>query len=190
MISFLVFGICVLSYNVIFYSAWPFALAAHMEHMIIISDSRKYDVENNSSIIHSHIVEHRSGLRFSVERISPYAVVLCGFLCYNKDNIARPQPVRLQNRFEWNFAVLLRNLNAGGCAWTSGCMILRLSFRRLSPAQALPGLLGALRRLGFAHIVLVDDRSPAEYAPVFRAAQAEYACVVLRHAANLGKGGR
>lgn len=56
------------------------------------------------------------------------------------------------------------------------------------PGTALPGLLGALRRLGFAHIVLVDDGSPAEYAPVFRAAQAEYACVVLRHAANLGKG--
>ncbi len=56
------------------------------------------------------------------------------------------------------------------------------------PGAALPGLLGALRRLGFRHIVLVDDGSPAEYAPAFRTAQSQYGCVVLRHAANLGKG--
>ncbi len=88
---------------------------------------------------------------------------------------------------EWNFAVLW-NLNAGGVRMDKRLHDIAVVIPAFEPGTALPGLLGALRRLGFAHIVLVDDGSPAEYAPVFRAAQAEYACVVLRHAANLGKG--
>jgi len=39
-----------------------------------------------------------------------------------------------------------------------------------------------------ANILVIDDGSPAEYLPLFKQAQEQYNCTVLRHAVNLGKG--
>ena len=58
----------------------------------------------------------------------------------------------------------------------------------LEPDERLPLLLGRMKEAGIENIVLVDDGSGPEYAPVFEQAQREWGCVVLRHAVNLGKG--
>ena len=58
----------------------------------------------------------------------------------------------------------------------------------LEPDERLPLLLGQMKEAGIENIVLVDDGSGPEYAPVFRRAEQEWGCVVLRHAVNLGKG--
>ena len=58
----------------------------------------------------------------------------------------------------------------------------------LEPDERLPLLLGQMKQAGIENIVLVDDGSGPEYAPVFERAKREFGCVVLRHAVNLGKG--
>ncbi|MBR2338208.1 MAG: bifunctional glycosyltransferase family 2/GtrA family protein [Clostridia bacterium] len=58
----------------------------------------------------------------------------------------------------------------------------------LSPDDKLLSLLADLRETGFAHILLVNDGSSAEYDSYFTAAKTEYGCTVLTHAVNQGKG--
>lgn len=58
----------------------------------------------------------------------------------------------------------------------------------LEPDERLPGLLADMKEAGIENIVLVDDGSGPEYAPVFERAQRQFGCTVLRHAVNLGKG--
>ncbi len=58
----------------------------------------------------------------------------------------------------------------------------------LEPDERLPRLLAEMREAGIENIVLVDDGSGPDYAPVFERAQREFGCTVLRHAVNLGKG--
>ena len=58
----------------------------------------------------------------------------------------------------------------------------------LEPDERLPGLLADMKEAGIENIVLVDDGSGPEYAPVFEQAQRQFGCTVLRHAVNLGKG--
>ena len=56
------------------------------------------------------------------------------------------------------------------------------------PDEKLTRLLGKLKAAGFANIVLVDDGSGAAYGHFFEEAEKGYACRVLRHAVNQGKG--
>ncbi len=56
------------------------------------------------------------------------------------------------------------------------------------PDARLPERVAALRAVGFAHAVVVDDGSGSEYDDVFAALGALEYCTVLRHAENRGKG--
>jgi glycosyltransferase involved in cell wall biosynthesis len=56
------------------------------------------------------------------------------------------------------------------------------------PDRRLVELVGELRAAGFGSIVVVDDGSPPESAPVFGAVAAIPGCTLLRHEVNRGKG--
>ena len=56
------------------------------------------------------------------------------------------------------------------------------------PTETLCGLLAELRRASPSHIVVVDDGSGADYAPVFQKAQQVAGTTLLTNAVNLGKG--
>lgn len=58
----------------------------------------------------------------------------------------------------------------------------------LGPEEGMVDYIRALRAGGVPQVIVVDDGSGAEYAPVFQAAQALPGCVVLRHHVNRGKG--
>lgn len=58
----------------------------------------------------------------------------------------------------------------------------------LEPDERLPVLLAELKQAGVQNILLVNDGSGPQYDGVFRRAQEEFGCTVLRHAVNLGKG--
>ena len=56
------------------------------------------------------------------------------------------------------------------------------------PDEKLIALLSALQEAGICHVVVVNDGSGEEYAPIFTRAAAFDNCTVLHHAVNLGKG--
>ena len=56
------------------------------------------------------------------------------------------------------------------------------------PDQKLIGTLEGLRAAGFTDILVVDDGSGPDFAPVFEQAQAIPGCTLLRHPVNRGKG--
>jgi putative flippase GtrA len=56
------------------------------------------------------------------------------------------------------------------------------------PTETLCGLLAELRRASSSHVVVVDDGSGADYAPVFRKAMQVAGTTLLTNAVNLGKG--
>lgn len=57
------------------------------------------------------------------------------------------------------------------------------------PGAALEELIAELEQRGFARIVVVDDGSGAQWAPLFKRIQSRFPGVsLLRHGANLGKG--
>ena len=56
------------------------------------------------------------------------------------------------------------------------------------PDQKLIGTLEGLREAGFTDILVVDDGSGPDFAPVFEQAQAIPGCTLLRHPVNRGKG--
>lgn len=56
------------------------------------------------------------------------------------------------------------------------------------PTAMLCDLLAELRRASPSHIVVVDDGSGADYAPVFQKARQVAGTTLLTHAVNLGKG--
>lgn len=56
------------------------------------------------------------------------------------------------------------------------------------PDEKMIKLLEALRQEGLTNLVLVDDGSGPDYAPLFERAKKEYGALVLTHAVNLGKG--
>ncbi|MBQ9963964.1 MAG: bifunctional glycosyltransferase family 2/GtrA family protein [Clostridia bacterium] len=58
----------------------------------------------------------------------------------------------------------------------------------LSPDEKLLSLLADLKEVGFAHVLLVNDGSTAEYDRFFAAAREEYGYTVLTHTVNQGKG--
>lgn len=58
----------------------------------------------------------------------------------------------------------------------------------LNPDENLPKLVTELAQQGFTHIVVVNDGSKAECAPIFDRLRAEPACTVLEHPVNRGKG--
>ncbi|MCM1124017.1 MAG: bifunctional glycosyltransferase family 2/GtrA family protein [Eubacterium sp.] len=56
------------------------------------------------------------------------------------------------------------------------------------PDDKLITLLKALKQAGIQHVVVVDDGSGGQYAPLFAQAEEIDNCTVLYHAVNLGKG--
>ena len=56
------------------------------------------------------------------------------------------------------------------------------------PDQKLIGVLSGLCQAGFTDILVVDDGSGPEFAPVFQQVQGFPACTLLRHPVNRGKG--
>ncbi len=58
----------------------------------------------------------------------------------------------------------------------------------LNPDDKLLSLLADLREAGFAHLLVVNDGSSADYDEYFKTARDNYGCTVLRHAVNQGKG--
>ena len=56
------------------------------------------------------------------------------------------------------------------------------------PDGRLIQTIAALKEAGFERIVVVDDGSGAEFAPLFSQAERDYSAVVLRHTVNMGKG--
>lgn len=58
----------------------------------------------------------------------------------------------------------------------------------LNPDDKLLATVRALRAEGFARILVLDDGSREDTAPIFARAESEYGCELLRHPVNLGKG--
>ena len=58
----------------------------------------------------------------------------------------------------------------------------------LEPDDRLPAYAAALLARGFAHVVVVDDGSAADYQPIFSRLDALDGCRVLHHEVNRGKG--
>ena len=58
----------------------------------------------------------------------------------------------------------------------------------LEPDDRLPAYIRRLRTHGFAHIVVVDDGSPAAFQPIFQDLETVEGTTVLHHEVNRGKG--
>ena len=56
------------------------------------------------------------------------------------------------------------------------------------PDEKMLGLLADLKAADIRNIIVVDDGSGAEFAPLFKRAKEEFDALVLTHAVNLGKG--
>lgn len=57
----------------------------------------------------------------------------------------------------------------------------------LEPEESLVDMVRALRAIGFARILVIDDGSVSDYAAIFRRVEQE-GCLIARHAENRGKG--